>query len=159
MNDIMIRRADEKDADSILTLFLEQFPFLRECADRALQDVVYRIERPDSVTVVAVRGEQLMGVARGYEQNSIYLMNSICTASSLSLLDRSRVLLALLPYFIRTCIAHAEQLGITKAFYGTDVKSLARLVPMLCNINGFCLTPGHYNEEDGFWIMREVVTR
>ncbi len=159
MNDIMIRRADEKDADSILTLFLEQFPFLRGCADRAFQDVVYRIERPDSVTVVAVHGEQVMGVARGYEQNSIYLMNSICTASSLSLLHRSRVVLTLLPFFIRTCSAHAEQLGIKKAFYGTDVKSVARLVPMLCNINGFSLTPGHHNDEDGFWITREVGTR
>lgn len=158
MNDITIREADEKDADSLLTLFLEQFPFLRECADRARQDVVYRIKRPDSVTVVAVRKEQIIGVARGYEQNSIYLMNSICTPSSLALLHRSRVILALMPFFIRTCISHAEQLGTTKAFYGTDVKSLARLAPMLCNLNGFCLTPGHYDDEEGFWITREVAT-
>ncbi len=159
MNEFVIRLAETQDTDSILSLFLDQFPFLRECADRARKDIIYRITRADSVTVVAVRQEQVLGVARGYENSGIYLMNSICTASSLSFIYRSRVLLTLLPFFIHTCIAHAEKLGMKKAFYSTDVKSLARLAPMLCNLNGFCLTPGHCNDEDGFWIAREVVAQ
>lgn len=155
MMNVTVRTAFLDDAESILALFLQQFPFLRECKERALKDVIHRIERDDSMSVVAVSDGHVVGVARAYEQNGIYLMNSMCTSSSMSLIHRSAVLMSLIPFFIRSSIEHAESLGLTKAFYGTDIKSIARLVPVLCNINGYSSAPGHYESEDGFWIEKK----
>jgi hypothetical protein len=157
MSHIDIRLASVQDTDSILALFLDRFPFLREVQDRARQDVVYRVTRDDSITVVAVGDAGVLGVARGYEQQGIYLMNSICTASSISVLTRSQILMKMLPYFVNTCIAHAGRLGLSKAFYSTEVKSLARLVPLLCNLNGYALSAARHNDEDGFWITKTDV--
>lgn len=154
MSKFDIRLAEVGDTDSISELFLEQFPFLKDCEDGARKDVLHRLTREDSVTVVASSEGRILGVARGYEHESVYLMNSICTSSSISLLVRSRVLLALLPFFVKTCIKHAEKLGLAKAFYSTEVKSLSRLVPVLCDFNKFYLTPGNHNGEEGFWISR-----
>lgn len=143
------------DVSSIFHLFLERFPFLHECADKARQDAINRVTKEDSVTIVAMMGDKLVGVARGYENKGIYLMNSICTAPSLSLVNSGRTMLTLLPYFIETCIAHSKSLGLTKAFYSSQVGSLASLVPKLCKINGYNLNHGVHEGEDGFWITSE----
>lgn len=143
------------DVTAIFHLFLERFSFLQECADKARQDVINRVTKEDSVTVVALLGDKVVGVARGYENKGLYLMNSICTAPSLSLVNSGRTMLALLPYFIDTCIAHSKKLGLAKAFYATQVGSLVTLVPRLCKINGYKVSPGIHEGEEGFWITSE----
>lgn len=155
MNSINIRLAENRDADSILKLFLKQFPFLQECEDKARKDVNYRITEDDSVTIVAEYKDQVVGVARGHKNKDIFLMDSICTLSSSSLAYRSKVLLAMLPFYVKTCISHAEKLGLTTAFFGSDVKSLVRLGSILCDLNGFSLTPGIHNEKNGFWVTKK----
>lgn len=154
MERIAVRVATLDDVAAILELFLERFPFLQEVADKARQDVINRVTKEDSVTVVAVLGGEIVGVARGYENKEIYLMNSICTSSALSLVNSGRTMLALLPFFMDTCISHSKKLGLTKAFYGTQVGSLASLVPKLCMLKGYTLEPGSHGGEEGFWIVR-----
>lgn len=153
MGKITVRKATESDIDTVHTLFLERFPFLRSCADKARLDVVNRITRPDSLTVVAELDDHVVAVARGYENQGLYLMNSICTASGLSLINSGRAMMALLPYFVEVCIWHAKTLGMVRAFFSTQVGSLAVLVPTLCKINGYTLLPGEHGGEDGFWIV------
>ena len=154
MNNIEIRLAGINDTDAILALFLDRFPFLREVEDRARKDVAYRVTRDDSITIIAMDGGRLVGVARGYEQQGVYLMNSICTTTSVSVLTRSYILMKMLPFYMNECISHAGRLGLSKAFYSTEVKSLARLIPMLCNMGGYTLSAARHNDEDGFWITK-----
>lgn len=153
MGKITVRMAVEADIDAIHALFLDRFPFLQECADKARLDVFNRITREDSATVVAMLDGQLAAVARGYENQGLYLMNSICTAPGLSLVNSGRAIMGLLPYFVDVCIGHAKRLGMAKAFYATQVGSIAALVPKLCKINGYTISPGQHGGEEGFWIV------
>jgi len=145
--------AVESDIDAIHALFLTRFPFLQECADKARLDILNRITREDSATVVALLDGLLTAVARGNENQGLYLMNSICTAPGLSLVNSSRVIMALLPYFVDVCVDHSKRLGMAKAFYSTQIGSIAALVPRLCRINGYTISPGQHGGEDGFWIV------
>lgn len=154
MNDIEIRLANVQDTDSILAIFLDRFPFLQDVQERARKDVTYRVTREDSITIVAVGNGSILAVARGYEQQGIYLMNSICTATSISVITRSQIMMMMMPFFVNTCISHAGRLGLSKAFYSTQVKSLARLIPLICNLNGYILSAARHNEEEGFWISK-----
>lgn len=153
MRKITVRMATEADIDAIHALFLDRFPFLQACAEKARLDVFNRVTRQDSATVVAILDDQLVAVARGYENQGLYLMNSICTASGLTLINSGRAIMALLPYFVEVCISHARTLGMARAFYATQVSSIAALVPKLCRINSYTILPGQHGDEEGFWIV------
>ncbi len=153
MEAITTRRASPEDAPAIHALFLEQFPFLEEVRERALKDVHFRIEDPSSVTVVAVSDRGVLAAARGYRQGDIYLMNSICAASRDNLLARTRAIARLMPFYVETCLSHARGLGLTRAFYGTDSRSLARLVGVLCSRKGLAIEEASHGGRRGFWIF------
>lgn len=153
--DIDIRLATQNDVDGIFNLFLEQFSFLKDVSDRAYKDVVYRIEDECSMTVVATEQDNVIAVARGYKENDVYVMNSICASSDASLVDRAKIMMRMMPFYVETCIEHVGKLKLEKAFYATESKTLARLVKMLCVQNNLAIETGVYDDSDGFWIFKK----
>ena len=158
MSRIHVRLAEVTDSDSILQIFLKQFPFLQKCQEKARKDIVFRITEDSSFTAVAVHDEEVVGVARGHENKGIYLMDSICTLSTSSLVYRSKIVLTMLPFYIETCIEQADRLGLSTMFYGSDTKSMARLGPVYCKLHGYRFSHGEHDRRKGFWIRKNALS-
>ncbi len=154
MSAFAVRLATTEDVDQIHAIFLEQFPFLEVVSDKAREQARQRVLRSDSRTVVACDDTGVAAVARGYELDGVYLMNSICTAKRLSLGERLESMMKLLPQYASIALEHARELSLERAFYSTRVPSVVAIGRALCKDLDLFFEEGEHAGEQGFWIRR-----